>query len=130
MAPKMVNSMKAKSRRGSDAPQREVTAVESPAKKLRQQRAALGARQGDPEAPAGGTLFARRSRLQAELEQAQSEEFAFAGGSSASVSHALTRPLSLIERDLNNVECEIAAVQREIEDLDRRIKRIEPKNRG
>jgi len=129
MALEMVNSMKAKTKRAAPAPQREVTDVESPAKKLRQQRAALGARQGDPEAPAGGTLFARRSRLQAELEQVQSEEFAHAGGSAA-VGHALARPQSLIERDLSNVEREIANVQREIEDLDRRIKRIEPKNRG
>lgn len=104
--------------------------MESPAKKLRQQRAALGARQGDPEAPAGGTLFARRTRLRAELEQAQSEQLSVAGGGQATMAYALTRPLTLIERDLNSVEREIASVQRQIEELDHRIKRIEPKNRG
>lgn len=104
--------------------------MESPAKKLRQQRAALGARQGDPEAPAGGTLLARRTRLRAELDQAQSEQLSLDGGGRATVVNALGRPVALIERDLNGVEREIATVQRQIEELDRRIKRIEPKNRG
>ncbi len=47
--------------------------MDSLVKKLRQEQAFLGARQGDPTAPASGTLLARRTRLCAHLEEVEAQ---------------------------------------------------------
>lgn len=95
-------------------------------RELNQQLAILGARQGDPESPASGTLYARRRRLQAELEQANLEQAGDAGGkesSSGGVALAErarhSRPVDTIDRELRRVEQEIGAVQREIDSISR-----------
>ena len=61
----------------------EVSMMESPAKKLRQQLAILAAQQGDPKAPASGTLLARRQRLHEELAHANSGEHSSLAGATA-----------------------------------------------
>jgi hypothetical protein len=95
-------------------------------RELHQQLAILGARQGDPECPASGTLFARRRRLQAELDQANLEQSGESGAESsprggtaleARVRHS--RPIDTIDRELRRVEQEIGAVQREIDSISR-----------
>lgn len=96
-------------------------------RELHQQLAILGARQGDPECPASGTLFARRRRLQAELDQANLEQSGDSSGADSSprggtalearVRHS--RPLDTIDRELRRVEQEIGAVQREIDSISR-----------
>lgn len=111
--------------------------MESRSRTLHQQRAALSARQGDPESPASGTLFARQQRLQAELAQAtadQTDVHRSGGGmdsARASVSALRrSRPTFLIQRDLWTVQKEIDAVQSEIDVIDRQILKSAKKNRG
>src|SRR5688572_10242236 len=93
--------------------------MESRSKKLRQERASLGAQQGDPDAPAGGTLFGRKARLQAELDRAQSDEAPLASAATPSASSTLVgavhgRSIRTIERDMRLIEAEIETVTRRI----------------
>jgi hypothetical protein len=99
-------------------------------RELHQQLAILGARQGDPECPASGTLYARRRRLQAELDQANLEQAGDTSGESspkdaravkAPARHS--RPIDAIDRELRRVEQEIGAVQREIDAIGRIMSR-------
>ena len=99
-------------------------------REVHQQLAMLGARQGDPDCPASGTLYARRRRLQAELDQAQLEqegepsgEGSSRGGVADAVSTRRGRPIDAIDRELRRVEQEIGAVQREIDSLSRIVAR-------
>ncbi|HUY92183.1 MAG TPA: hypothetical protein VMV10_25815 [Pirellulales bacterium] len=99
-------------------------------RELHQQLAILGARQGDPESPASGTLYARRRRLQAELEQANLEQAGEANGkdlpTGAVALEARTRhsrPIDTIDRELRRVEQEIGAVQRQIDSISRIVAR-------
>jgi hypothetical protein len=108
-------------------------------REVHQQLAMLGARQGDPDSPASGTLFARRRRLQAELDQANFEQSGEAlqqnahGGGLALESVLRTghgRSADAIGRDLRRVEAEIGAVQREIDSLSRIVERQKAHARG
>ena len=106
--------------------------MESRSKKLRQERASLGAQQGDPDAPAGGTLFGRKARLQAELDRAQSEDAPLATGANTGASSTLVgavhgRSALVIERDMRLIEAEIESVNRRIAEIDRLILRQERK---
>ena len=110
--------------------------MESRSQTLYQQRAALGARQGDSESPASGTLFARRTRLEFELAQATSDESdphgAFDGGQHRGSIAMLgkTRPTFLIRRDLRVVQQEIDTVQSQIDAIDRQLAKVKRKERG
>jgi len=108
-------------------------AAESPAKKLRQERATLGSRQGDPESPGNGTMYARRKRLSAELEQIQSRQGARQTVSSRNQfegsANALSRPLHIVQRDLRLVDEEISATQQRIDEIDQLLATVEGKNR-
>lgn len=106
-------------------------------RELHQQLAILGARQGDPESPASGTLYARRRRLQAELDQANLEQSGDSGAEGspkggtaleARVRHS--RPIDAIDRELRRVEQEIGAVQREIDSISRIMARQKSQSRG
>ena len=108
-------------------------------RELHQQLAMLGARQGDPDSPASGTLFARRRRLQAELDQASLEQSGEGGyqtalGGGLAVESVLRaghgRSVDAIGRDLRRVEAEIGAVQREIDSLSRIVERQKAQARG
>jgi hypothetical protein len=106
-------------------------------RELNQQLAILGARQGDPESPASGTLYARRRRLQAELDQANLEqsgeggpEGASAGGTALEARVRHSRPIDTIDRELRRVEQEIGAVQREIDSISRIMARQKSQSRG
>lgn len=95
-------------------------------RELHQQLAILGARQGDPDSPASGTLYARRRRLQAELEQANLEQVGDSGGKDLSSGGVAveararhSRPIDAIDRELRRVEQEIGVVQREIDSIGR-----------
>jgi hypothetical protein len=114
--------------------------MESPAKKLRQQLAILAARQGDPEAPASGTLLARRQRLHEELARADSGEHgagiagAAVAGKAArgvdAVGFASRRSSSAIRRDIRLVDQEIDELQRRMKEIDRIIADAEHKGGG
>ncbi|HVW35965.1 MAG TPA: hypothetical protein VHB99_01630 [Pirellulales bacterium] len=106
-------------------------------RELNQQLAILGARQGDPESPASGTLYARRRRLQAELDQANLEqsgdgglEGASVGGTALEARVRHSRPIDTIDRELRRVEQEIGAVQREIDSISRIMARQKSQSRG
>ena len=99
-------------------------------RELHQQLAILGARQGDPDCPASGTLYARRRRLQAELDQANLEqsgelsgEGSSRGGLAVEAPTRHSRPIDAIDRELRRVEQEIGAVQREIDSISRIVAR-------
>ncbi|MGE0605787.1 MAG: hypothetical protein AB7O62_01585 [Pirellulales bacterium] len=110
--------------------------MESRSQTLHQQRAALGARQGDPESPASGTLFARRSRLESELALATSDDAdaltPFDGGlnRAATVMVGRVRPTFLIRRDLRIVQQEIDSVQSQLDAIDRQLNKVKRKDRG
>jgi uncharacterized protein (DUF3084 family) len=117
-------------------PQNRVNAVpvESPAKKLRQERATLGSRQGDPESPSSGTMYARRKKLSAELEQIQSEQTSWNSGSgrhaqTESVSAPPHRPLYAVQRELRILDEEITATQNRIDEIDEILSTVEGKGR-
>lgn len=117
--------------------------VESPAKKLRQERATLGSRQGDPESPTSGTMYARRKKLSAELEQIQSEQSSMNVGTgksagrngsgrniqTESVSTSMHRPLQAVQRDLRLLDEEITATQQRIDEIDQILSTVEGKSR-
>lgn len=113
------------------------SSMESPTKKLYQQRAVLKAQQGDPEAPASGTLYARRHRLEAELRQVRVQEAAaldpiLGQRQQANLSGNILmqrRSAMMIERDLRFVQREIDVLQEQIDDVDTQIKQTERKNR-
>lgn len=97
-------------------------------KKVRQQMATLGARQGDPEAPASGTLYARLHRLRVELEQIETGDPVVSSGYAASPFRGGTdllsgvvssRSAAAVRRDIVSVEAEIESVQKRIDELDR-----------
>jgi hypothetical protein len=104
--------------------------MESPVKRLYQRRAILGARCGDPESPASGTLLARKRRLEDELQDVEVREIAelaaAISGNGGGLAVAMTkRTLSAIQRDMQRVEREIDDLSREIERLDARIAEVE-----
>jgi len=109
--------------------------MELPSKKLRQQRAALGARQGDPETPASGTLYARRRRLAQELESIESEQsapadFSLSPSRSSQVGISLARiqrSVAEVQRDLQALDAEIEDLQQQIDAIDRVLVRCERK---
>lgn len=106
--------------------------MESPIKKLRQERAILGARQGDPELPANGTLFARRQRLQADLERAEHEELAVFGVQAPReyrqrLSSSGARSAVALRRDIRLVEEEIRVTQQRMDEIDRVLERYRGK---
>jgi hypothetical protein len=102
--------------------------VERSAKSLRQRRAVLAARQGDPESPASGTCYAHRQRLAAELNRSLAE-FGVAAAEQPAFTKGLTtgqvvptrhsRSPSAIEEDLRVVDDEIASLQVRIDEIDR-----------
>src|SRR2546423_335727 len=99
------------------------TTMERSNKQLLQERAILGARQGDPESPLGGTLLARQRRLRADLERVDSENGMMGHGVSAIVAPMPAAGLSsrsraAIERELDLVEAELAAAQHRIAEID------------
>jgi len=110
--------------------------MESPTKKLYQQRAVLRAQQGDPDAPASGTLYARRHRLEAELRQVRVQEAAALDPVLGQRQHAnlsgnilmQRRSALTIEGDLKRVQREIDSLQEQIEDVDSKIKQTERKS--
>ena len=112
--------------------------MESPAKKLRQQLAILAARQGDPEAPASGTLLARRHRLNEELTRAESGDQTSKTSSASAVAmrggdalgFASRRSSSAIRRDIRVVDLEIDELQRRMKEIDRIIADAEHKGGG
>ena len=103
--------------------------TESPSKKLRQRRASLGALQGDPEAPAAGTLHARRQRLLAELERAQ----VVPAGGGVAVGHpheGAGLHLALSERTVPEIMHELRQVDDQIEEVQRSIDEIDDELTG
>ncbi len=111
--------------------------MESPTKKLYQQRALLKAQQGDPESPASGTLYSRRQRLEQELERTRLQEAAALDpvlgqrqyANSATGVLAKRRSSSVIEQDLRTVQAEIDRLQLEIDEVDTLIKKTERRTR-
>lgn len=107
--------------------------MELPSKRLRQQRAALGARQGDPESPASGTLYARRRRLAQELESIETEQPGSSDYNPDRSSHGglsvarLMRSAIEVQRDLQALDAEIEDLQQQIDDIDRMLIRCERK---
>jgi hypothetical protein len=106
--------------------------VQLPSKKLRQQRAALGARQGDPETPASGTLYARRRRLAQELETIVAEQGADGDSTSRGPSIGATmlrlqRSSAEVQRDLEVLDAEIEDLQQQIDAIDLQLTRTERK---
>jgi hypothetical protein len=110
--------------------------MDSPTRRLRQQRAALVATQGDPELPIGGTLFARQARLRNELQQAlapgEGDETASPGRSrqmlavrAPAARHA--RSPAAIHADMQRVHAEIRSIQDEIDRIDDLIAEAEGK---
>jgi hypothetical protein len=101
--------------------------VERSAKSLRQHRAVLCARQGDPEAPACGTFYAHRQRLATELTRAL-VEFGLTAGDQPSPAKRTSnghvsatrhsRSPAAIEEDLRAVDGEIASLQQRIDEID------------
>jgi hypothetical protein len=94
--------------------------VESVIRRLRQERAILTARQGDPQLPASCSLLARRNRLRAELDQGDVERAAVRAYNAKHHSSAVAsaRPAAAIERDIQRVQDEIDSVQRKIASID------------
>ncbi|MBI3468880.1 MAG: hypothetical protein HY000_38235 [Planctomycetes bacterium] len=102
--------------------------MERSAKSLRQHRAVLAARQGDPESPASGTCYAHRQRLAAELTRSLAEfglavvdQPALAKGLSTGrvIPTRHSRSPAAIEEDLRIVDGEIASLQTRIDEIDR-----------
>jgi hypothetical protein len=96
----------------------------------------LGARQGDPEAPTSGTLYARQRLLQAELEALEEETLAAVGSSSRSGTKTARparsghrRAIEDILLDMRRVNEELTAIQVEMEEIDRLIAGAERKAR-
>lgn len=107
--------------------------MESPIKRLRQRRATLGAQQGDPEAPASGTLFARRNKLLSELEQVLHDQRLIARGrvpDGVATAALHTRSAAALRRQLRTIEGEIESVQLEIDEIDKQIGEAEQKVRA
>lgn len=104
---------------------------DSPAKRLRQERATLGSRQGDPDSPTSGTMYARRKRLAAELEQIQSWQKSSELKSSQASRRptSISRPLDIVERDLRLIDEEISATQQRIDEIDQLLLAVEKKNK-
>jgi hypothetical protein len=100
--------------------------VESQARRLRQERAILTARQGDAQLPASGTLLAHRNRLKAELQRADDERtLARQHTLDAGGMVFLARPTAAIQRDIRRVEDELDVVKRKIMMIDAIIAREE-----
>ena len=104
--------------------------------KLRQRRAMLGARQGDPESPASGTLYARQRLLQAELEALEEETLAacepraHATPTAGVLTRAVhRRSIEAILLDMRRVNEELVGIQQEVEEIDRLIAGVERKSR-
>lgn len=110
--------------------------MDSPTRRLRQQRATLVATQGDPDLPIGGTLYARLVRLRAELQQSlrhgesglvathgRSAPPSFGGGNPA----ASARSTGAIHADMREVHAEIRTIQDEIDRIDVLISAAEGK---
>jgi len=111
-----------------------VKPMESVVKKLQQERAVLGSRQGDPEAPASGTMLARRRWLQNELDHAKREqtnlvEIGIAPSSDRNGGTRHHRTVSSIERELARVDAEIGATQQRIAEIDALIAKNRSKSR-
>jgi hypothetical protein len=103
--------------------------VERSSRTLRQHRAVLSARQGDPEAPASGTFYAHRQRLAAELSRSM-VEFGLATAETLPAEGQLATKLpntrhsrspAVIEEDLRVVDGEIASLQEQIDEIDRQL---------
>jgi hypothetical protein len=104
-----------------------------PAKKLCQQRAMLTARQGDPQAPASGTLYARRQRLANQLEAIELEEAVLTHSNVRVATRSMAtigafRSSSEVQRELAAVDSEIEDVQKQIDAIDRQLVRSERKH--
>jgi hypothetical protein len=108
--------------------------VEVSAKALRQHRAVLSARQGDPDAPAGGTFYAQRQRLVAELTRSQEEfgqttvDHSSSGKAVLTARSGVTRHIrapAAIEEDLRVIDDEIASLQGQIDEIDRQLAKRE-----
>jgi len=105
--------------------------------KLYHQRAVLRAQQGDPDAPASGTLYARRHRLETELRQVRVQEAAaldpvLGQRQQANLSSSILmqkRSAIMLEGDLKSVQRELDSIQTQIDDVDSQIKLTERKNR-
>lgn len=102
--------------------------MERPSKSLRQHRAVLSARQGDPQSPACGTFYGHRQRLAAELtrsliEHGMSRADQPSGVKMSSTTHAgatrHSRSPAAIESDLRTVDGEIAILEERIHEIDR-----------
>jgi hypothetical protein len=112
--------------------------MESPTKKLHQQSATLRALQGDPEAPASGTLLARLHNLQAELQRAEVEQAPFdrpqGGSRPAGIAVvggiASTRSTGAIQRDIRLIEEQLDDLQQRIKKIDRQISQAEDQRRA
>ena len=95
----------------------------------------LGARLGDQESPASGTLYARQRLLQSELEALEEESLASVGARGRGTSVALAprtghrRPIEDILLDMRRVNEELSAIQREMEEIDGVIASVERKAR-
>lgn len=99
--------------------------MNQPAKTLCQQRATLTARQGDPQAPASGTLYARRRRLAHQLEAMEVVEAALSPEFALQISNRSAVASSTMYRSSSEVQRELAAVDREINDLQQQIDAID-----
>jgi hypothetical protein len=110
--------------------------MDSPTRRLRQQRAALVATQGDPELPIGGTLFARQARLRNELQQAlapgEGDEPVSSSRSPQvlavrALSTRYARSPAAIHAEMQRVHAEIRSIQEEIDRIDDLIAKAEDK---
>jgi hypothetical protein len=110
--------------------------MDSPTRRLRQQRAALVATQGDPELPIGGTLFARQARLRNELQQAlapgEGDEPVSTSRSPQvlavrALSTRYARSPAAIHAEMQRVHAEIRSIQEEIDRIDDLIAKAEDK---
>jgi hypothetical protein len=104
-----------------------------PSKKLCQQRAILTARQGDPQSPASGTLYARRQRLANQLDAIELEEAVVAHSmcqvaTRRSVAIGAFRSSSEVQRELAAVDLEIERLQEQIDAIDRQLVRGDRKH--
>ena len=99
------------------------------AKTLRQERAVLFARHGDPDNPASGTLLAKLHRLQEELQHVGANSYATLSsslvGADASAATLPNRSADAIRREIGRVEEELDSIQKRIDVVDEQIAVVE-----
>jgi hypothetical protein len=95
--------------------------MEAPTRTLVQEKAILVARQGDPNAPAPGTLLARQKILHAELEAAhqRSKRNKTSAVSVVDPTRPAVRQTDQIRRDIRRIERELGALQLRLREIDK-----------